>query len=56
MNITDRVEIMITGMPQIHQAEVVRLNLRFEPYLQVLDETGWPILKPGDYIILGGKR
>ena len=52
MNITDRVEIMITGLLGVHQAEVVRLNQRDEPYLQVLDETGWPILKPGDYIIL----
>ncbi len=52
MNITDRVMIQIVGSIGVHQAEVVRLRPDGEPYLSVLDEEGWPILKPGDYVLM----
>lgn len=51
MVVGDEVELSITGMLGRHRARLVSVNKHGWGHFMILDEPGWPILKPGDYIL-----
>jgi hypothetical protein len=49
--IGSEVILSITGMLGRHRAKLLRVNKHGQGHFEILDEPGWPILKPGDYIL-----
>lgn len=51
LNLGDEVELSVTGILGRHRAQLVSVNKQGSGHFKILDEPGWPILKPGDYVL-----
>jgi hypothetical protein len=49
MKVGDKVRIWITGRVELYDAEVLQVN--DEGWPTRLQVPGWPVLKPGDFIL-----